>query len=359
MSATARTSFGAYVARRVAWMVPTLIGITLVVFLAMHAAPGDPSAVAGGDPSAASMGVDVAARVERIRAENLLDEPLSTQYLHFLGPFDLSPRGHAWFGGTGERPWHGLLALDFGREIGRADVDVASEIGRRLWVSVPLSLAALLVTYVVAVPLGAWAATRAGTRRERVVSLLVFLLHAVPAFWLGLLLVLAFGATGLGWLPVIGLRDEHADSMGTWARALDLARHALLPVATLSLASLAYVSRHVRAGVVSALREDYVRTARAKGVPERDVLVRHALRGALLPLITLLGSVLPALVAGSVVVETIFNLEGVGRYAYEGLLARDVHVVLAVTVVSAVATMIGILLSDLAYGAADPRIRHG
>jgi peptide/nickel transport system permease protein len=337
-------------------MVPTLLGVTFVVFLAMHAAPGDPADVASQD--GAPVGVDVEAAAARIRAENLLDEPLWKQYLHFLGPFDLSERGHPWLGGSGERRWHGLLALDFGREFQRSDVDVASEIGRRLRVTVPLGFAALCVLYLIAVPAGVWSAARAGTRRERVLSLLLFLLHAVPTFWLALVLVLVFGATGLGWLPVIGLSDKDAATMSVWERALDVVKHAILPVVALSLGGLAYLSRQVRSGVLATLREDFVRTARGKGLTERTVLVRHALRNALLPLITLFGAVLPALVAGSIVVETVFGIEGVGRYAWEGMLQRDTNIVLATTVVSALAVMIGILVADLLYAAADPRIRH-
>lgn len=355
--AGARRGLGRHVLRRLALMVPALLGITLVVFLAMHAAPGDPALAATGLD--ANPGVDALARAERVRAENLLDASLARQYLHFLGPFDLSPAGHAWFGGSGERPWHGLLALDFGRELAHPEVSVASEIGKRLCVTAPLGLAALLLTFLVAVPLGTWAAARAGTRRERAVALATFLLDATPTFWLGLVLVLVFGATGLGWLPVVGLHSERFDSMGPFERAIDVVRHALLPVLTLALASAAYVSRQVRAGVLGTLREDYVRAARAKGLRERDVVVRHALRNALLPILTLFGAVLPVVVTGSIVVETVFAIEGVGRYAYEGILARDVNVVLGVTLTSALVTLIGILLADLAYAVADPRIRHG
>lgn len=340
-------------------MVPTLFGITLVVFAAMHAMPGDPvDALSASDAGTMEHGTSIEARAERVRADNLLDRSLLVQYAHFVGPFDLSPSGHRWFGGTGARPWHGLLVLDFGHEIQRRDVDVASEIGRRLLVTVPLALSAVILTYLLAVPLGVWAAARAGTKRERAVALGLFLLHAMPVFWLGLLFVLAFGATGLSWLPVIGLHDKDASSFSALGYALDALRHALLPVLTLTLGGLAYVSRHVRAGVLANLRADFVRTARAKGLAERDVLTRHALRNALLPLITLLGSVLPALVAGSIVVETVFGIEGVGRYVFEGVLARDANVVLATTVVSAVATMLGILVADVAYTLADPRIRH-
>ncbi|MBL8859423.1 MAG: ABC transporter permease [Planctomycetes bacterium] len=348
-----------FVIRRVLWMVPTLLGITLVVFLAMHAVPGDPGdVVLGSDAGSQPGGVDIDAAAERIRKENLLDAPLALQYLHFLGPFDLSPGGHEWFGGSGAQPWHGILALDFGREFQRADVRVGAEILRRAAVTAPLALAAILLTYLIAIPLGVWSAARAGTRRERLVGLLLFLLDAVPVFWLGLLLVLAFGATGLGWLPVIGLHDKDARELGALARIVDTLRHALLPVLTLTLGSLAFLSRQVRGGVVAALREDFVRTARAKGVREREVLTRHALRNALLPVITLVGAIFPALVTGSIIVETIFDIEGLGRYAYEGLLARDTNIVLGTTVVSALFTMVGVLVSDILYAVCDPRIRH-
>jgi peptide/nickel transport system permease protein len=343
-----------YILRRLAWMIPTLLGITLVVFVAVHAAPGDPTLAHGmGDQP----GLDVEAHAARLRADHLLDQPLWKQYLHFLGPFDLGPGGHHAFGGSGAHPWHGLLALDFGREFQRADVDVASEIGRRLLVTVPLALASLALTYFVAVPLGVWCAARNGRRRERALSIGLFALHAVPAFWMALLLILFFGASGLGWLPVLGLHDKDAQSMGFAQTALDVVRHAVLPVLALSLGSLAYLSRQVKSGVLGVMREDFMRTARAKGLSERDALVRHGLRNALLPVITLAGSVLPALVGGSVIVETAFGIEGIGRYAYEGMLQRDFNVILATTTLSAVLTLLGILAADVAYALADPRIR--
>ncbi len=340
-------------------MVPTLLGITLVVFLAVHAAPGDPAVVAEEAGAFATPDLDVAARAARFRAEHLLDAPLWRQYLHFLGPFDLSPEGHAWFGGSGRSAWHGLLALDLGEEWGRQGVRVAPELGRRLLVSVPLSLAAILLVYLVAVPLGAWCALRAGTRREAFATSVLIGVHALPTFWVALLLILVFGPMGLDWLPVFGIASSTLEDAGPVARAFDVAAHAVLPVLALASASLAWLSRHVRGSVLAALREDFVRTARAKGLSERTVLVRHALRNALLPVITILGSVLPALVGGSVIVETIFGIEGIGKYAYDGLLRRDMNVILATTTLSAVLTLAGILLADVGYALADPRIRAG
>ena len=344
-----------YVLRRLAWMVPTLLGITLVVFIAARTAPGDATAFASSDDPT----LDLEARRAFFRAEHLYDRSIVRQYLHFLGPFDLSPRGHAAFGGSGEHPWHGLLAFDFGTEFARPTVPVAEELARRLAVTVPLALVAILLAYAIAVPIGVLSAVRRGSLAERAASFGLFALHSVPTFWLGLMLVLLFGAAGLGWLPVVGLHDKDAASMTPFGRFVDTSLHMLLPVATLALPSLAYLSRQVRGAMVEALESDSVRAARARGLPESAVVVRHALRSALLPLVTLAGSILPALIGGSIVVETVFAIPGMGLYAYEGILARDLNVVLATTTLSAAMTLAGILLADLAYAVVDPRIRHG
>ena len=346
---------GPYLRRRLAWLVPSFLGITLVVFLAVHLAPGDPALRESGDPSAAGSTADV----ERFRAEHLLDRPLALQYLHFLGPFDLSPRGHRWFGGSGEHGYGGLLALDLGTEFHRPHVRIADELARRLAVTVPLTLAAALLAWVVAIPLGVWSAVRRGRKRERAVAIGLFALHSLPGFWLALLAVLAFGASGLGWLPVLGLHSAGASELGAFAWTLDLLAHSILPVLVLALGSLAYLARQVRASMLDALAQEYVRTARAKGLSESVVLRRHALRNALLPVITLAALALPALVGGSVIVETIFGLPGMGRYAYEALLERDFAVIQAVTALSACVTLVALLVADLAYAYADPRIRHG
>ncbi len=339
-----------YVLRRVSWFVPTLLGITFLGFALLQLAPGDPAALALGGGSAENEVSEAA--VARFRQAYLLDQPLWKQYLHYLGPFDLSDEGHPWFGGSGAHAYGGLLAGDLKHELHRPHVRVADELGRRLAVTVPLSFAALFLAYVIALPLGILAAVRAGTRFDRASVLALFVLYCVPTFWGGLLLQLVFGATGLGWLPVIGLAGEGAS-------LLEVLRHAVLPVVCLAYGGLAYLSRQMRAGLIETLSSDYVRCARAKGLPERVVIGRHALRNALLPVATLFGSVFPALIGGAVIVETIFDLPGVGRYAYEGLQQRDYCIVMATTTLSGVMTCFGILVSDLLTAALDPRIRHG
>jgi len=296
---------------------------------------------------------------------------LPEEYLAAEGPAAIVRQWFGWYysagGGrrvqnTGTRPWAGLLALDLGREMQRK-TPVFPELLRRLSVSVPLSLVAILVSYLIAVPLGIFSARRRGTKLDGFATIIVFVLYSVPTFWAGLMLILAFGVTGPDWwwwprLPFLGLHDKDAALMGTWEYMWDTAKHAILPVVTLTYASFAYLSRQMRAGLLDVVSQDYIRTARAKGVSERVVIYKHALRNALIPVITLFASVLPLLIGGSIIVETVFDIQGMGKYAFEGLLRRDYYVIMATTIMVGVMTQFGILISDVAYSLADPRIRH-
>lgn len=329
----------AYILRRLLWMVPTLLGITLLLFLVMRLAPGDPATLrygvaGGGDAMAAG---DIEDAIAKFRARHRLDEPLLAQYAHWLAA---------------------VATLDFGEELHRPNVLIRDELLARLAVTVPYALAAVLLSYLVALPLGVLSAVRRGGALDRASTLLLFLLYSLPTFWFGLLAILAFGATGLDWLPVVGLHDKDAARLAGWARWQDLLLHAILPVATMTCGSLAYLSRQMRVGMLETIRQDYVRTARAKGLSETAVVLRHALRNALIPVITVFATILPVLIGGSVVVEYLFNIPGMGLYAYEGLQNRDYNVVMATTTLSAVMTLAGFLLSDLLYSVVDPRIRH-
>jgi peptide/nickel transport system permease protein len=347
-----------YIALRLLWTIPTLLGISFVTFALLHLVPGDAASVrySGGEGAGDPAGAQAA--IASFRAEHLFDRTLAIQYLHYLGPFNLGPDGARWLGGTGERPWHGLLALDFGREYLRPQIAVADELWSRLGVTLPIALAAVLLSYLLALPIGIYAAMRRGGAFDVGSAFVLLVLYALPAFWVGLLLQLAFGRAGLGWLPVIGW-SEVAPNASLATRALDVARHAVLPVACLTYGGLAYVSRQMRSSLLEALGQDYVRTARSKGLPERTVVLRHALRNALIPVATLFGKTLPVLVGGSILIETVFDLPGVGKYAYEGLLLREYNVVTACVLLSALMTVLGYLLSDLLYAWIDPRIRVG
>ena len=287
-----------------------------------------------------------------------------------LGALALPRHWYGWYythggdrvRGTGERPWSGLLAFDLGLEMQRR-TSVAAELGRRLKVTVPLALAAILLSYLIALPLGVFGALRRGTRTDTGLGVALFLLDSIPAFWAGLMLILLFGATGPDWsfwpqLPILGLHDQDASELGRWAFLKDTLAHCILPVATMTYGSLAYLSRQMRSSMLEVLGQDFIRLARAKGLPEHQVIVKHALRNALLPLVTLFGSILPILIGGSVIVETVFDLPGMGKYAYEGLLRRDIPIVMATTILVAVTTQLGMILSDAVYILVDPRIRH-
>jgi peptide/nickel transport system permease protein len=172
------------------------------------------------------------------------------------------------------------------------------------------------------------------------------------------MLILIFGKTGLDLLPVLGLHDKDADSLSGVAYAWDVVKHAVLPILTLTYGSLAYLSRQMRAGMLEVIRQDYIRTARAKGLSERVVVYKHALRNSMIPVLTLLASILPILIGGSIIVEKVFDIPGMGKYAFEGLLRRDFQIVMAVTIFVGIMTQVGILLSDITYSLVDPRIRH-
>lgn len=346
-----------FLLRRLVRIVPTLFGLSLVTFLVLRLAPGDPALLRFADPTAPAT-PHLAEAIERFREAHLLDRPLVVQYLHYLGPFDLGPEGHRWFGGSGVRPWHGLLALDLGHEYLRPQVSVASEIAARLAVTVPLALLSALLAYAVAVPLGLFQALRRGSAFDVGAGLLTLALYSTPVFWAGLVLQLVFGASGLDWLPTLGLRHRDAASLDALESALDLARHALLPVVCMSYAALAYVSRHMRSAVLECACADYVLAARAKGLAERVVVARHVVRNSLLPILTLAGSILPWLVGGSVAVETVFDIPGMGKYAIDSLHNREYDAVAGCVLISGAMTALGFLVSDVLYARVDPRIRH-
>ena len=185
----------------------------------------------------------------------------------------------------------------------------------------------------------------------------LFVLYSIPTFWAGLMLVLIFGANGIDLLPVIGLYDKDFDDFSTLGKFWDVAKHSILPIATLTYGSLAYLSRQMRAGMLDVIRQDYIRTAKAKGLSDDRVVYKHALRNSMIPVLTLLASILPILIGGSVIVEQVFDIPGMGKYAFQGLLRRDFNIVMATTLFVGIMTQFGILLSDIAYSLVDPRIR--
>lgn len=341
-------------------MIPTLLGISIILFALIHLAPGDPSTIkfSGMASGAATVGANEGEAIRKFRERYLLDEPLWKQYLQYLGPFNWGKDGARWLGGTGEEPWHGLLAGDLGNEFRRPTVKVVDELGKALRVTVPLALISVLLSYLIAVPIGVFSAVRRGSPLDVTTTVLLFVLYAIPSFWAGLLLQLLMGKAGLDLLPVIGLQDPNADLFGAWARFGDYLKHLVLPVAVYTYGSFAYLSRQMRGGMIDTIGQDYIRTARAKGLSEKVVVLKHALRNSLIPILTLIASILPVLIGGSIIIEYVFDLPGMGRYAYTALNLREYNVIMATAMFSALMTMLGFLVSDITYALVDPRIRY-
>ncbi len=352
-----------YILRRLLLLIPTLFGVSLLVFSLIKLAPGSVESMvvsgAAGESGAAAQ-ADLEEKIQKFREDYLLDRSLVVQYFHYIGPFDLHHEtGHPWFGGDGTNKWGGLLCFDLGEEFLRSDVKVIDELKKRLKVTIPLALISVLLSYLIALPIGIYSAIKQGSVFEVSSTVSLFLLYAIPTFWAGVMLQMIFGVTVLDWLPVLGLHDKNADGFTRSEYFWDTIKHGILPLTVYSYGSLAYLSRQMRVGVVDSMTQDYVRTARAKGLGERVVIGKHVLRNSVIPIITLLASILPILIGGSIIVESVFEIQGMGRYAFEGLVKREYNVIMATALFSALMTILGMLLSDILYAVVDPRIRYG
>ncbi len=233
---------------------------------------------------------------------------------------------------------------------------MADKILERLPITITINLLSLVLIIAVAVPIGVLSAVHQDSLFDKVMSVIVFIGFAVPTFWLALLMMIFFGIH-LGWLPISGLRSLNYEYLSTWGQWTDLAKHLILPVFISAFGGLAGLSRYMRANMLEVIRQDYILTARAKGLSERQVIYKHALRNALLPAITILGLSIPGLIGGSVIFETIFAIPGMGQLFYMSVMARDYPTVMGILLIGAVLTLAGNLIADVSYAAADPRIR--
>ncbi len=322
-----------FLLKRITGLIPTFFGITLISFLVMHLAPGEPMSLqANFNPK---MTPEMR---QRLRAQYGLDKPLYVQYAKWL---------------------KGLVHLDLGRSFSPDRRKVWDKIKERLPVTILINVLSMALILVISIPLGVKAAVRQNSLFDQVTTVLVFLAYAAPAFWVALLLMLFFGIE-LNLLPVSGLHSLMGyEGMGFFEKILDWARHLILPVFVSAIGGLAGFSRYTRSSMLEVLRQDYITTARAKGLPERVVIYRHALRNALLPLITILGLSIPGLIGGSVIFESIFAIPGVGQLMWSAVMARDYPVLMGNLVIVSILTLLGNLLADIGYAAVDPRIRTG
>jgi peptide/nickel transport system permease protein len=314
-----------YALRRLLQAVPLLLGITIIAFSIQHLAPGDPAwAILG--PQLDRLRPE---QLARIRADWGLDQPLHVQYLKWL---------------------LNLARGDFGRSFadGRPVLTVILE---RVPATLMLTGSALALAVLISIPVGAVSALRQYSAFDQVSTILTLVFYSIPSFWLALLMILLFAVT-LRWLPSAGMRSFTADRT-----TLDLLKHLILPCLALATHQTAHLVRFTRSQMLEVLHEDYVRTARSKGLGQVTVAVRHVLRNALLPLITILGLSLQELFGGTIIIETIFAWPGIGRLGYEAALGRNYTILMGTIIISGTLIVVGNLLADLAYAWADPRIR--
>jgi peptide/nickel transport system permease protein len=326
-----------YILRRLLLVPVTLAGITVVVFAIARMAPEVQEGGLGAEGGGLAGAKGRERSEEYYRKRMHLDEPIYAQY--FLWLADLSQNG-----------------LGFSKKHNRPVIDLIAE---RLPVTLSLNVVAFVIAYVVAIPLGMASAAQHNRAFDRVATAGTFLLYSLPAIWVGSsLLGYLANPEYLNWFPTGDLKSLGAERMLLLDRVRDVAWHMVLPAATLSFAGFAYLSRQMRAGMLDVLRQDYIRTARAKGLPPSTVLVRHALANSLLPVITVMASLLPGLIAGSVIVERIFSINGMGGLAFDAISNRDYEVIQAIAAVAGLLNITGLLLADIAYAMADPRISY-
>jgi len=250
----------------------------------------------------------------------------------------------------------GMAKLDFGRSF-KDNRPVMSIIGERLPRTILLEGLSLLFSFLIAIPIGIISAIRQNKFIDRALTLFVFIGFSVPTYWIALLAIILFGIY-LGWVPITGFQSLFADELSWPLKIIDIAKHLALPVMVSSLTSLAGLSRYVRNGMLEVIRQDYIRTARAKGLPENQIIFRHVLKNTMIPVITIVGLSIPGLISGGVIFETIFSYPGLGRLAWEAVVSRNVPVLMATVTFGAFLTLVGNLIADILYAYADPRIRY-
>ena len=319
-----------YVFIRIIGLIPLLLGITLICFVVIHLSPGEPTDMLTAlNPKASEL-----AR-EKFKKMYNLDKPLHIQYLLWLKKF---------------------IILDFGDSFSQDRRPVIKKIFERLPLTLYLNISALIFMFLIAIPLGVFSAYYANTFIDRAISLFVFVGFAIPSFWLALLCMYYFGVV-LGVLPISGIHSYDFDKLTFMGKLIDIAKHSIMPVTLSVFSSLAGISRFTRNSTLDVLSEDFIEAARARGLPERAILFKHALRNSLLPIVTIIGLSIPALIGGSVIFESIFGLPGMGQLFYQSVMMRDYPTIMGILVIGAFLTLIGNLIADILYMIVDPRVR--
>lgn len=321
-----------YLIRRLLIGAVTLVLITFVVYGLVRAMPGDPLAIqAAEDPN-----VRIAQeRIEQRRRELGLDRPFYIGYFRWAS---------------------GVLRLDLGNSVTRKQ-PVSRLIAARIGPTLLLSIPSLVITYLLSIPLGLYSTARSGRPDERGISVLLYMLYSFPTFVAALLLQIVF-AVKLELLPLFNMVSDTHAQLTSWEKTVDILKHMALPLLCLTYGSLAYYSRFVKANLEEVVRQDYIRTARAKGVSRFRILTRHAFRNTMIPMVTLIGLTLPGLLSGAVIIEQIFTWPGMGRLFFEAIGERDYDTVMGLTLVFSVLALAGQLIADILYAVVDPRVTY-
>jgi len=319
-----------YILKRLLYSIPIIVGITIITFAVMFFTPGSPT-----DAMTDFNTKITSESKERLNALYGLDKPVHIQYWNWLKR---------------------VVVLDFGDSF-KDNRPAAEKIIERLPATILLNMLSILLMLLVAIPAGVYSAVKKYTFADRSLTVIMFVCFSVPSFWVALMLMIVFGLW-LGWLPISGLMSFNFADLSLPAQIWDLTKHLIMPVFVSTLASFAVLSRYVRSGMLDQLKQDYVKTAYAKGLSERQVIFRHVLKNALLPLITIIGLSIPGLIGGSFIIETIFSYPGMGRLGYEAIMARDYPVIMGIGVISAFLTLLGNIIADVLYAVTDPRIRY-
>ena len=321
-----------YTLRRLAYLVPTLLGITVVTFFIVNLTPGDPiTALRGGM---------VQARISPEAYDQMLslyglDKPIHVRYFTWLKR---------------------LMTLDFGDSF-RNQRPVTELILERLPATLILNIASLFIALLISIPLGLYSALRQNSLFDKINGAVLYMLYSLPDFWVALLLIILFGVK-LKLLPIFGMETIHSQDLGFVEYWADRIRHMILPTVCLTYGSLAFLSRFVRGSTLEVIQQDYVRTARAKGLKEDTIVYGHVFRNTLIPILTLMGLLLPTLISGSIILEAIFSWPGIGALFYESVLARDYPTIMGLSFITSLLVLLSTLLADLLYAWADPRVTY-
>lgn len=325
-----------YIIKRLLLIIPTLFGITVITFMVIRLAPGDPAKakirLGEGKTETSWVTEDI---IRQTRELYGLDKPWHISYIEWVGR---------------------IFTLNFGTSF-KDQRPVMEKIRERIPITLTLNIISIFLSYLIAVPIGVYSAVKPKSFSDRILTVVLFILYSLPSFWVAMLLILFLGSGQyLDIFPTFGIHSDMYEFMGTWDKIKDYSWHLVLPVICLTYGGLASLSRFGRVGMMEVIRADYIRTARAKGLAEHVVIMKHALRNSLIPIITLFAFLLPAMLGGAVIIETIFSIPGMGKLSLEAILSRDYPLIMGIFTISAFLTLAGLLLSDILYAVVDPRI---